>query len=118
MNLENQQRIVTWIVVSALLVSFFIIIFSREMPAVAPAPTPNYQRSDSTANFYSIASILHRKQENCVIKGNVSYKTGEKIYHLPGDAYYDRTVINEAYGERWFCIEAEAHAAGWRRTYR
>lgn len=53
----------------------------------------------------------------CNIKGNISYTTGEKIYHLPGCPYYDATIINEAKGERWFCTEAEAQAAGWRKAY-
>jgi micrococcal nuclease len=49
----------------------------------------------------------------CRIKGNINSK-GEKIYHLPGARDYDRTVIEPAKGERWFCTEAEANAAGWR----
>ncbi|MDA0961828.1 MAG: thermonuclease family protein [Proteobacteria bacterium] len=53
----------------------------------------------------------------CVIKGNVSSK-GERIYHMPGQQHYDRTRINTGQGERWFCSEAEARAAGWRRARR
>jgi endonuclease YncB( thermonuclease family) len=50
----------------------------------------------------------------CPIKGNISVGSGERIYHTPWSATYDRTVIDEAKGERWFCDEAEAIAAGWR----
>lgn len=53
----------------------------------------------------------------CNIKGNIS-KSGEKIYHVPGGAYYDRTDIDTSKGERWFCSEAEAQAAGWRPSKR
>ena len=53
-----------------------------------------------------------------VIKGNISLNTGEKIYHVPGGESYDQTVISEAKGERWFCTEAEAVAAGWRESKR
>lgn len=53
---------------------------------------------------------------DCRIKGNVSIATGERIYHVPGQADYDRTKISPAYGERWFCSEAEARRAGWRRA--
>ncbi len=53
-----------------------------------------------------------------VIKGNISVHTGEKIYHVPGGEYYDDTVIDEAKGERWFCTETEAVAAGWRKSKR
>jgi endonuclease YncB( thermonuclease family) len=57
------------------------------------------------------------KQGRCVIKGNIS-RRGTKIYHVPGGQYYDRTRINPSKGERWFCSEAEARAAGWRRSKR
>lgn len=49
----------------------------------------------------------------CAIKGNISAK-GDKIYHMPGTRDYDRTRIKESDGERMFCNEAEAKAAGWR----
>lgn len=55
------------------------------------------------------------KQGSCRIKGNVSAK-GERIYHMPGQRYYGRTKINTHKGERWFCSESEARAAGWRRS--
>jgi hypothetical protein len=41
------------------------------------------------------------------IKGNIS-RSGERIYHLPGGRWYDRTKITTAKGERWFCSDAEA----------
>jgi len=50
----------------------------------------------------------------CAIKGNISLRTGERIYHLPGQRYYGRTVISPEDGERWFCTEEEAVANGWR----
>ena len=46
----------------------------------------------------------------CRIKGNHS-RRGEKIYHLPGRPYYAETVA-----EQIFCTEAEARAAGYRRS--
>lgn len=51
-----------------------------------------------------------------VIKGNISVSSGEKIYHVPGGEFYEPTVISEGKGERWFCTEAEALAAGWRKS--
>ncbi len=51
--------------------------------------------------------------DQCRIKGNINRK-GERIYHLPGGKWYDRTKIDPAKGERWFCSEAEARAVGWR----
>jgi len=51
---------------------------------------------------------------DCRIKGNIS--SNGRIYHLPGQEHYDQTRINTASGERWFCTEAQARAAGWRRA--
>lgn len=45
----------------------------------------------------------------CSIKGNRG--SHGWIYHLPGMPYYDRTNPEE-----WFCTEAEAQAAGYRRA--
>ncbi|MBB6669631.1 phospholipase D family nuclease [Cohnella nanjingensis] len=42
------------------------------------------------------------------IKGNINAK-GDKIYHVPGGANYDRTKA-----EQMFCTEADAQAAGFR----
>ncbi len=57
------------------------------------------------------------EQAACTIKGNISRK-GDKVYHLPGSRDYERTVIEEASGERMFCSEDEAKAAGWRAPRR
>ncbi|MGZ2483157.1 hypothetical protein ACVITL_001680 [Rhizobium pisi] len=67
--------------------------------------------ADMTAPFANFSG-------GCNIKGNVSIGSGERIYHVPGQEYYDETKISPQYGERWFCTEAEARAAGWRRAGR
>ncbi|HOJ10089.1 MAG TPA: thermonuclease family protein [Clostridiales bacterium] len=46
------------------------------------------------------------------IKGNINSK-GEKIYHVPGGMYYDKTIPEE-----WFETEEEAKAAGYRKSMR
>jgi endonuclease YncB( thermonuclease family) len=53
----------------------------------------------------------------CNIKGNIS-KSGERIYHVPGQRFYSQTAISAGRGERMFCSEADARAAGWRRSKR
>ncbi|WP_411974758.1 thermonuclease family protein [Sulfitobacter faviae] len=58
-----------------------------------------------------------RPEGSCQIKGNISAK-GVKIYHMPGQEFYSRTRISARKGERWFCSEAEARGAGWRRARR
>jgi endonuclease YncB( thermonuclease family) len=50
---------------------------------------------------------------HCLIKGNIS-ANGERIYRLPGQPNYEVMRIDPEKGERWFCGEDEARAAGWR----
>lgn len=49
----------------------------------------------------------------CNIKGN----SNSGIYHTPSSRYYDRTDVNPEEGDRWFCTEDEARAAGYRPPY-
>ena len=56
------------------------------------------------------AATVSHSAAGCAIKGNIS-SSGEYIYHLPDGQYYERTKINAAKGERWFCTEAEAIAS-------
>lgn len=51
----------------------------------------------------------------CRIKGNIS-DAGERVYHVPGQKYYLQTRVNWLNGERWFCSESDARAAGWRKS--
>ncbi|TYR37154.1 hypothetical protein FY036_00340 [Mesorhizobium microcysteis] len=63
-----------------------------------------------------VSSKAVARSAGCTVKGNVSIETGERIYHVPGQKYYHDTVISPGYGERWFCSEAEARSAGWRKS--
>jgi len=74
---------------------------SVSAPAVAPSAVPVVATQSPSGS--------------CVIKGNIS-ASGEKIYHLPGCGSYAKTQIDESRSEKWFCSEAEAQAAGWRKA--
>jgi len=69
--------------------------------------------------LYRLARIKGQAPEDrqCRIKGNIS-RRGDKIYHLPGQKYYTKTGIRRDKGERWFCSEADAKKAGWRKSRR
>jgi len=49
----------------------------------------------------------------CPIKGRVA--RGAKVYVVPWAPDYARVRVRPARGERWFCSEAEAQAAGFMR---
>ena len=63
-----------------------------------------------------VAATAQTPAADCDIKGNISVKNGERIYHVPGQKYYADTEISAHKGEPWFCSEAQARAAGWRRA--
>ncbi|PEP46833.1 hypothetical protein [Bacillus pseudomycoides] len=67
--------------------------------AATPAPQPNQKQPTEQGG-------------SCNIKGNKNSK-GEKIYHMPGQQFYDKTNAEEM-----FCSEAEAKAAGYRASKR
>ena len=79
----------------------------------------NWRRGErlQTANRDARRSST-RDRGACNIKGNISRKSARRIYHVPGDSDYARTRISTSHGERWFCTESEARAAGWRRAGR
>ncbi|MBC8013467.1 MAG: thermonuclease family protein [Methyloceanibacter sp.] len=66
---------------------------------------------DFRAKRWEVAAV--EAPTGCPIKGNIS-REGERIYHAPWSPWYTRTRVNEKAGERWFCDEAAALAAGWR----
>lgn len=52
------------------------------------------------------------------IKCNVSKVSREKIYHLPMDQQYDKTIIGDEEGECYVETVAEAESLGFRRAWR
>jgi endonuclease YncB( thermonuclease family) len=57
-----------------------------------------------------------RAPEGCPIKGQVSGNA--RTYVLPWSPDYERTRVQKARGERWFCSEQEAVAAGFKAATR
>jgi hypothetical protein len=53
----------------------------------------------------------------CLVKANVS-ATGEKIFHVPGQANYGTVIIDPEHGEACFTTEGEAVQAGFRKALR
>ena len=98
-----------------------------DIPPV-PVATTSAQQPPSSGNggsssgntdnpFQCVGGCASPPDPSCAIKGNVN-SSGEKIYHVPGGAFYNRTDIKPEEGDRWFCTEAEAQAAGFRRSLR
>jgi competence protein ComEC len=78
---------------------------NNSTPTPTPIPTPTPTPSTDEKQYVDVDG-------NGLIKGNIS-STGEKIYHMPGGAYYNRTIA-----EVYFKTETEAQAAGFRKSSR
>jgi murein DD-endopeptidase MepM/ murein hydrolase activator NlpD len=121
----------TWIVLALLLLATLLVLPRVSTPPAGPPqlPTQYWQPEPPRQIFPEVspapASETHEggcpkgctePPPGCDIKGNISQRTGERIYHLPGQRYYDKTVIAPEDGEAWFCTEAEARENGWRKS--
>lgn len=98
---------------------------ARPEPEPPPAPTPVQLPEEAPPAEIPEESTEEGCPDGCAvpppgcdIKGNISYKTGEKIYHVPNGEFYGRTEITPGKGEAWFCTEGEARANGWRKSKR
>lgn len=62
------------------------------------------------------AAAKRQSPDGCPIKGRV--RGDERVYLLPWSSDYERVRLSKRRGERWFCSEQEALAAGWRSARR
>lgn len=93
-------------------------ICAKSEPVVTtPQVTENKSSGESKPQTVNTAGSNSTLTQDCRIKGNIS-SSGEKIYHMPGQQFYDKTVIDTSKGERWFCTEQEVVNAGWRKSKR
>ncbi|WP_440604594.1 thermonuclease family protein [Bacillus sp. GB_SG_008] len=81
----------------------------QQTAASTPAPQPKQEAKPETKPEVKTQPTPNG---SCNIKGNKNSK-GEKIYHMPGQQFYDKTNPEEM-----FCSEAEAKAAGYRKSMR
>lgn len=78
---------------------------SEQYATIPAAPPPSSQGRAAPVGRSCLAGFP--------IKGNRTTTSGEWIYHVPGGAYYDRTLPEEC-----FATEVDAQVAGYRRSLR
>ena len=76
---------------------------SRRYPA--PTPSPRWPAVAGTLLLaflfgFPLAVEFGPPLVGCLVKGNISMTTGERIYHAPGQKYYSATSIDLFKGER------------------
>lgn len=116
-NIGSVIVVISAIALIAIVCIIAVVSNSHNNKSTAPANSGSSQEGDKEPSEPPSSNLSpDYDKSNCKIKGNISYGSGSKIYHMPGQEYYDSTTINEDYGERWFCSEEEARAAGWRKS--
>lgn len=95
-------------------------LIHRLVPFFLSVALLSFTTAISSGNFPFLNAIAAPMflTNSCDIKGKVSYHGGTKIFHVSGQEYYSATKISYSRGERWFCSEAAAKAAGWRKAKR
>ncbi len=102
--------------------TFLLIAVGLALGVAAGIVAPDSAVELAEKKFYEFSSAASDKaaefglNPNCHIKGNISVDTGERIYHVQGQEFYSRASIRPDQGERWFCTEEDAVAAGWRKA--
>lgn len=103
---------------------------SKQSVAVTPKKSTGSDKTNTSANKPSSSSTASSnsgnsttpfqnnpaddKEQNTQFKGKIKGNANSKIYHVPGGAYYDRTVDNIV----WFDTEQDAINAGYRKSKR
>lgn len=99
--------VIAWVILLSLI---WLIVLSF-------SPSEDAYGTNAKSPISNVYTIQNNSNSNlCNIKGNISFSTGEKVYHLPGQKYYNSTEINTNAGEKYFCTEQEALLAGWRKS--
>jgi endonuclease YncB( thermonuclease family) len=71
--------------------------------------------TDAHIRLLSPTAAAQPPDPKCFIKGNLK-SAGQCIYHMPGGHFYDRLDMQRSASRRWFCGEADARAAGCRKS--
>jgi len=98
---------------------FAKILNNNELRPVFYTSTSLSEKAREMADALSIEIIENAPiGEFPRIKCNISGRDREKIYHLPFDQQYDRTIIEKEKGEFYAFTVKEAEDAGFRRAFK
>ena len=74
----------------------------------------NHNAKKLKIGIYSPLCRTISLDENCKIKANNNH--GKKFYFTPDCRNYEQVIIDESYGDKWFCSENEALDAGFKKA--
>lgn len=68
------------------------------------------EAKEHNRGIYSFACRKPEPPNGCGIKGNI--REGKSVYYVPRCKYYDQVIVDEAFGDQWFCSEKDAKVLG------
>jgi len=94
----------------------------EKLSDVRPGFVTSTTLSDKANDFANLLEVEVREnvalRDYPIIKCNISKRNGDRVYHMPFDQQYDRTIIEPDEGEIYASTAAEAETKGFRRAYR
>jgi len=101
-------------------IKYIIDCPNEKVGAILYTTTKLSDRAKEFAKYLSIgiAEEFKLSEKYPSIKCNISRKNGEKIYHLPFDQQYDKTLIEEERNECYIDTVKKAENLGYRRAWR
>lgn len=89
----------------------FISVRSPEFDRLKASST---QAKAEKLGIYSDICRSKDPTTDCQIKGNT--RAGKKTYYLPNCTQYTNVIVDQSFGDAWFCREADAQKAGFSRS--
>jgi len=93
-----------------------------QLSEIKPVFVTSTNLSDRANEFAKLLKVEVRENvalgKYPMIKCNISKRNGEKVYHLPFDQQYDRTIIEPQDGEFYAWTVEEAENSDFRRAFR
>ena len=93
-----------------------------QLSDIRPVFVTSTRLSDRAKDFATLLGVDVREGVKLgdypIVKCNISKQSKERLYHLPFDQQYDRTVIEPECGEFYAWTTKEAEAKGFRRAFR
>ena len=110
-NVWVDKKLVNKILVSEGLAKFVYV----KSPYYEEIKQAGQEARDSQKGIYSARCRTASPNIDCLIKGNIR-DGNQKVYHLPDCPNFDQVIIDESFGDQWFCTETDAQKAGFRKA--
>lgn len=76
----------------------------------------NFAKENKIGIYSEECSPTKPTKKGCLIKAQIPYDNGQKIYLVPGCKNYTQAIVEKFRGEDWYCTEKEVKEAGYIKS--